>query len=312
MSVNFFSQLPLSNLEAGLVTEFGLLLPPGGRVAAYVRSSGFADLDPLSVESRLVTTLAAALPYARAGKGDIIVVLPGHTEDVEDATMLDGLVEGTRIVGVGNGTMRPKFTFTETASQWTLDKADVMVAGLNLQLNGAAVVKALNITGANTLVTRCDIDVGNATSAAVIAIEFGTGSVGSQLIGNQIHGLASAAVTDAILVAAAVDGLRIEGNEIFCATGAVSTGPIRIGAAATRLMIKDNIITNNLTSSETGIGCGAFAATGWIVGNYVSVEAGTPVADTIELNAACLMRCFENYGSDTKNTSGLLAPAVVT
>jgi len=305
------SALPNYQHDIGLRTELGAWVPPGARVI-YVGSSRIEDRPTLS--GVIYPTLAAALPQCRANMGDTIFILPGHSESVTTATALSSLVAGTRIIGLGRGTNRGTFRWTATGAQWAISVANVEIAGIRLQLEGiAGIVKAVNITGIQTLIRDCDIEVGSATGASVIAVEFGTGCHGTQFVGNVVRGTVAGAVTDCLLVAGVSDGLRIVGNEIVCSTGAVGTGCIRGAAvAATNVVIANNKIRNSLASSETGIGWGDAAATGWIGGNWVATEAGTPVSDGIECHTNSLFRFFDNRVTDTKGTSGLLGPAVVT
>src|SRR6185436_9715050 len=127
------------NSSVGQRTAFGTWLPPGSRVAAYVGPQS-ESTDAYSSSSLLVPTLAAGLARCRAGKGDVVAVLPGHTETVSTTTMLDNLVAGTQIIGCapfGSGLM-PAFTFsgTTTTSSWALNDANVTVKGLKFNLNG--------------------------------------------------------------------------------------------------------------------------------------------------------------------------------
>src|SRR6478735_310820 len=109
----FSPDLPQVSSGAGMKTPFGItLLPPGSRIAAYVRSTGAQAGDDPFTNANLVTTLAAGVARARAGLGDTVVVMPGHNESVTDATMLTGLVAGTRIVGFGRGGNMPVFRWT--------------------------------------------------------------------------------------------------------------------------------------------------------------------------------------------------------
>ncbi len=308
------ADLSLASAGAGMKTPFGItLLPPGSRVAAYVRSTGLQTGDDQFVAQNLVTTLAAGLARVRTGLGDTVVVLPGHSESVTDATMLTNLVAGTRIVGFGRGSNMPVFRWTATASQWVLDDADVTVTGLRLRLEGAnGVVKAINVTGADVGIYNCDIEVGSgASNKATIAIEIGTGADRFELCGNLIRGTIAGSVVNGILVAGVGTGARITDNEMFFATTVAAVGCVNITAAALNLKIARNIIQNTLATSETCISAGAVACTGSVWDNYCGTEAGTPVSDIIELNANSLLRCFQNFGTDTKNTSGVLTPAVV-
>lgn len=310
-------------LPAGLIatrTPYGIVqLPPSSRVAAYVRGTAGTLLqvngDPEFVNANLVATLAAGLARCRSGAGDAVVVLPGHTENVTTATDLSAnLVADTKIVGLGRGASMPTFTWTLAAGQWLLNKANLEISGLRLALTGAdEITKAINITSAaDGIMYGCDIIVASgASNNAAIAIEFGTACDRFEFTRNRVRGSVAGPPTNLMLVAGVSDGLRITDNDIAAAVSVVSVGCINITAAATGLRILRNNIHHRLASSETGISAGAVACEGIVANNYISVEAGG-ISDYIELNAASLLRCFENYATDTKNTSGILAPAVVT
>lgn len=59
------------------------------------------------------STLQYALDSCRAGRGDIIFVGAGHAETIADATTLSLNKAGVAIVGLGSGSLRPTFTFTQ-------------------------------------------------------------------------------------------------------------------------------------------------------------------------------------------------------
>lgn len=311
------TDLPLVSNGVGFRTNFGpVVLEPGSRVVAYVRSTGAqSDEDPV-VAQKLVLTLAAGLARCRAGMNDVVFVLPGHTENVTGATMLDNLVAGTRVIGCGVGTNRPNFRWTATTAQWKLDNADCSFSNLVLRLEGAVVVKAIVATAANCALLNCDIDTGTvaSTNLATIGIEIGAGADNFKLAGNYIHSVADSGSTSVVKVAGVCSGASITGNKIMAATAtAASIGVVDITAAATNLDIGDNLLQNKLASSQVGLSVtGAVACTGVVYDNFVATEAGTPVSDSFLLNAASLLRFFDNKGTDTKNVSGLLAPTVVT
>lgn len=308
------SSLPLFSTGVGYQTKFGpIVMEPGARVAAYVRSTGaVSDEDP-HVATNLVTTLGAALARCRSGKNDVVFVLPGHTENVTSTTLAN-LVPGTRVIGCGRGSNRPNFRWTATSSTWALNDADCVFMNMILRIEGAVVVKGIEVTAADCAIIGCDIDTGSvaSTNLATIGIEIGTAAHRFQLLNNYIHSVADSGSTQVIKVAGVADGCQISDNKILAATAAVGVGVIDIGAAWTGIEISRNLLQNRLASSETVISCGAHAQTGVICDNYCASEAGTPVSDLIELNAASLARLFQNFGTDTKNTSGLLTPAVVT
>lgn len=305
----------LMSLGAG-ITGFrtpygGVLLDPGSAVVAYVRATQPTDM-PQDMAEKWCPDIPTALLRCRAGRNDVVAVLPGHTENVT-ATTLANAVAGTRLVGCGRGSNRPNLRWTATTSQFVMNDADVVIANFILRMEGAVVVKAVAVTAADCALLNCDIDMGTtaATNLSTIGIEIGAGADRFELRNNYIHTIAGATPTTVISIAGVCDGVIIAGNKIMAATSAVAVGVIHITAAATGLEICNNLLQNRIANSETCVSSTAVACTGVLYDNYCATEAGVPVSDIIELNAASLLRCFQNYGTDTKNTSGLLTPAVV-
>lgn len=310
----FGPNLPMFVTGPGYNTRFGpIVMEPGSRVAAYVRSTGAQSDEDAIVATNLVATLADGLSRCRSGFNDVVFVLPGHTENVTSTTLAN-LKPGTRVIGCGRGSNRPNFRWTATSSQFVMNDADCVFANLILRMEGAVVVKAVAVTAADCAIINCDIDVGStaSTNLATIGIELGAGADRFEFRNNYVHSIAGATPTQVLVVAGVCDGAIISDNKIMAATSAVTKGVIDVTAAATGLEIRRNILQNRVASSETVMSVGAVACTGVVAENFGATEAGTPVSDIFEFNAASLLRCFQNFGTDTKNTSGLLSPAVVT
>lgn len=313
----FTSDLPQVSAGAGMKTPFGIaLLPPGSRIAAYVRSTGAQAGDDSFTVSNMVSTLAAGLARVRAGLGDTVCVMPGHTESVVDATMLTGLIAGTRIVGFGRGSNMPVFRWTATASQWAIAAADVTIQNLRLRLEGAnGVVKAILVTAADVGIYSCDIEVASgASNKATIALEVGAGATRFEFSINAMRGAYGIAVTDGIKVVSAVDGVRITDNELaFAATAA--NGQIDVTAAATNMRILRNILENTVATATNvfNITLASVASTGHCCDNRMAVIAsGTTTSSGVSAGAASLVRFNENYCTDEALKSGVLTPTVAT
>lgn len=310
----FGPSLPQFLTGVGYNTRFGpVVMEPGSRVAAYVRSTGaVSDEDPV-VATNLVTTLADGLARCRSGRNDVVFVLPGHAENVTSTTLAN-LVPGTRVIGCGRGSNRPNFRWTATSSQFVLNDADCVFMNLILRMEGAVVVKAVAVTAADCGIIGCDIDMGStaSTNLATIGIELGAGADRFLLQDNYIHTIAGATPTQVIAIAGVCDGATIARNKIYAATSAVGKGVIDITAAATGLEISDNILQNRLANSETVLSTGAVACTGTVNRCFAATEAGAPVTDAFEPNAASLLRFFQCLATDTKNTGGIAAPTIVT
>ena len=311
------ADLPTMGAGVGIRTAYGLvLLPPGSKVAAFVRSTGAQPADDPQLSANLVTTLAAGLSRVRTGLGDTVVCLPGHSESVTDATMLTNLLPGTRIVGMGRGSNMPTFRWTATASQWVVDDADVVFQNLRLRLEGAnGVVKAIVVTAADVGFYQNDIEVASgASNKATIALEFGSGANRFEVIGNVFRGTATHNVTDGVKVVAAVDQGRIEDNEmVFSATAA--NGLVDFTAAATNVKMFRNYMYNTHTASTSCITMANVAVDGIVAENALAVVAtGAQTSNTTGINtgAAVLVRFFDNLVSNDPRASGILQPAADT
>lgn len=311
----FSPDLPRVSSGAGVKTPFGItLLPPGSRIGAFVRSTGAQIGDDPFTNANLVPTLAAGLARCRAGLGDTVVVMPGHSESVTDATMFTGAVAGTRIVGFGRGSNMPTFRWTATTSQWAVAVANLTIQNLRLRIEGAVVVKGIVITAADVGIYGCDFEVSSgASNLATIALEIGAGADRTEICGNLFRGVAAGANTDVIKVVSTPDAVRITDNEGAVA-GAAGTGMIHVTTVATNIKILRNIISNITAASTACVLIDNVAATGVVADNYCGVlNDGTASAQGVILTGAgAVIKCFQNFCSDQPSRSGLLAPAVVT
>lgn len=302
----------------GLRTQYGLILPPGARVAAYVRSTGVQSGDDAFLANNLVTTLAAGLARVRPSLGDFVVVLPGHAENVDataTAAFTANLVAGTKIVGVGRGANQPTFTWTAAASQWAVNVNDVTIAGLHLILAGAGIntTLAFTVAGNDFGLYNCDIETGLAGNNAITAMSItGTAArydISGNILRNQVFGN-----TNTLLVSSTGANGRIADNEmlVFCIT---TTGIINVTGAAPNLKILRNVINNNTAVSVAGISLANVVITGQCSYNTITVlNTGAVVSGTtgITIGAAVTMGFFQNFVVNDVLKSGLLLPSADT
>lgn len=228
-----FPDLPNYELAAGLRTPFGLWLPPsGGKVAAYVRSTGPQSGDSEEIISKLVTTLNAGLIRCRANAGDIVVCLPGHSESISTADAMSNLVAGTRIIGLGRGTLRPKLTWTAAAATFLFDVANVELSGFWLEMAGdPAGTTALSVAAPITI------------SAAGCAIR-------DCIIRTSVD--ADQLATIPITTTAAADDLTLEDLVMFGATAGESTTFVRL-VGADRLIMRRCRLMGATSSTTVGV-----------------------------------------------------------
>src|SRR5687767_4421121 len=320
MPVNHF--LPgVGNESVGQRTLYGTWLPPGARVAAYVGPQS-ESTDAYSSNGLLVSTLAAGLAKCRSGKGDVVCVLPGHTETVSDGTMMDNLVAGTQIIGCapfGSGLM-PTFTFSHADAEWTVDVANVTITGIKFNCDGADTIDTpIQVTAAGFRFEGNFVNLGSSSSLDCdVFLTLGAGSTNAYIMRNKMQTTSTAVNTNVISITAAVDGITIGGNYIKTTLSSATGGVIQIGAAATNLDIHDNVIRNFV---EDGIGirvADTFAATGMVYDNYFGgTDAAGTVANTIKMvsfegTTEALLRCFQNFATDEDTASGVLSPAAAS
>lgn len=94
-----------------------------------------------------LATIDAAIGLCTASKGDVIVVMPGHSETIIAGGAIAADVAGITIWGIGDGTMKPTVTFgTSTA-------ADINVSALNVKIHGLRLVNDID-----SLVNFIDVD----------------------------------------------------------------------------------------------------------------------------------------------------------
>jgi hypothetical protein len=113
-------------------------------------------------------TLDYAVGQCRAGKGDIIFVKPGHAETLT-ATSVAVDVSGIAIIGLGQGSNRPTFNATATASVFPISAANVLVHNLLFTGGIDAVVSMITVSAADVHLDKVEIrDVTGEITAGVL------------------------------------------------------------------------------------------------------------------------------------------------
>jgi hypothetical protein len=320
---NFLSSPPpyLSNYAA-ISSPWGTFVKPGGRVAAYVRSTGAQDgEDHFAASGLLVSTINEGLKRVRSGYPDLVLVLDGHSESVSTADFFSQLKAGTQLVSCGRpgASNNPTLTWTATASTFLLDVADVTVAGFNMNFAGIdAVVAPITFSAAGCSLLGNHITVAAGSAGATTPITVAAGANNCIIAGNKMLQTGTQTEVNIISVTGAVDNLEIAFNKISCLLTSATGGIIQIGEAATNLDIHDNLFYNSV---EDGIAirvADTFAATGWIYRNFgKTIDAGGTVANTLKMvsfegTTESLLGCFENYSTDEATASGVISPAGAT
>lgn len=227
---------------------------PGGRTL-WVSSTASPKGDGTDQDHPKATLFGASGALAALGgrqnKGDVIYVMPGHTESVSAADMAShtGAASGFSVIGLGTGSMRPVFTWTADTASWLLDTANVEIANLMLYFANSA--------------------AGTQTTAAPITVS----APGCRLVGNYIHfgWDGTTKVTRGIVTTAAADDFEFMGNDCEAATAAACVTFLEL-VGVDRPKIFGNWIKGATTNAAVGIVNGATTASTQmqIAGNYLA------------------------------------------
>ena len=303
------------------MTPSATLLKPGGRVAAYVRSTGAVDgEDHFATTGMLVTSINAGLARCRAGQNDIVYVLPGHTETFTAADSLT-FVAGAQVIAVGRlgATNNPTLLWNNTAATVLMNDANCSLIGFNMDFTGVdAVVAPITISAAGCMLACNLITVAGGSEGATTPVTVALGADNCFILGNKMLATGTQTEVNIISITGAVDNLEIAGNSISCLLTSATGGIIQIGAAATNLDIHHNLFYNSVEDGVCIRVADTFAATGWVYNNYgKTIDAGGTVANTVKLisfegTTESLIGCFENYATDEAVASGALSPAIAT
>lgn len=320
MPANHF--LPaVGNESIGMRMLYGTWVPPGSRVAAYVGPQSDTT-DAYVGSSLLVSTLAAGLARCRSGKGDVVLVLPGHTETVSTTTMLDNLVPGTQVIGVApvNSGLAPTFTWAGTTNTaiWTIDDANCTFANLFLKFNGAdSIDTPIKVSAAGVSIQGCRILTGSDTTLdSDVGITVLAGGSQFSFRNNYCYATGTAVNTNMLLISGdAVDSPKILDN-VFIGPATSTNGLVELGLT-TAVITNIEIARNRLVNTSTGSACIRLldtAMTGIVYDNYCGLTANTAPATTgISLAGTTntLVQFFQNFTNDgeAKGTSGILSPA---
>lgn len=272
--------------------------------------AGNSGLNP----TQAVTTVDIAIGKCTADKGDVIVVMPGHTETVT-ATSVALDVAGVTIVGLAKGLLRPTFTYGAAAATITVSADDCSWERCVFIGNFDNVAAAFTVGAAKDFNLERNLFKDNSDALHFLSIVV-TGATanaadGLSVVLNRYAGGLALAPAAFISVLGTLDRLFVWGNY----TKMASTDD-----EGSFITLADKAITNaeiawnrHFVTGSAGAAVGIFltgsstACTGLVHNNYV-----TSLDTTSELiaTAGTGLAYFENYYTGVADKSGKLWPVV--
>lgn len=253
-------------------------------------------------------TLDYAIGKCKASRGDIIMVMPGHAENVATAGAITCDVAGVAIVGLGAGTLRPKFSLTAAAATFVISADNCSFYNIEWQANFADVAIGLDVSGVDGLsFENCYFTEAGANLNFVDTIDLATGAddisfKGCKFIGND-------AANDAFISGVAHSGMYIDDCVFYANTAQTAAhGLIVSSGNVTNLRIRNCDFRSNVDGAvfidldgAANSGCVSYC-------NFSSIDGAGAVTAGFDLTGA---HCFECYVAGEADSFGLVGGGTV-
>jgi len=284
--------------SSGLMTTGNVFFVDSGNTNAAATNAGTDPKKPMS-------TIDSAINRCTANNGDLVIVMPGHTESLTTATQIAMDVAGVSVVGLGVGRTRPKLVYDNASGAVAITASNVRWSNI---VHEASVASITNAIVCDNTIQHVEIDHCHFTFDATgveftVMVKLGNGATDSAdyvdihdnwFEAENIDGCASALLIDDC------DNVHIRRN-LF--TGDFNS--VCIDGAAASSACKDYVITDNyLHNADTGLTIDLDdAATGIAFNNRVS--GGGALAANVDWGN---LRVAENYVADAADVTGVVIP----
>lgn len=231
--------VPLQILHPGKVfwVNNSSVLAPGG--------IGGSDGNPGTYQ-RPFSTLDFAIGQCTASRGDVIVLMPGHAENLATAGAITSDVAGVAVVGLGTGSLRPKFSWTGASADWNITANNLSFYNVQFEANVADVTSGIDVSGVRGLTfDSCYFTESAANLNWVDVIDFATGA--ADIAFENCKFIASDAANDSFITGVDFDGLYIKNCQFQMNTAqAAAVGLIETSGNATNVWIDQCVFRSNI------------------------------------------------------------------
>jgi hypothetical protein len=302
-----------TNFSGGLTVDgvpvLGSGIPPTTGSVFFVHSgTGSNSLNNGTSATNALATIAYAIGLCTANKGDVIVVMPGHTETIATAGGITANKAGVSIIGLGNGSNRPTLSFSATDSTFAISAANVTVSNIRVTSTIDEMVKMFHVTAAYVTLDR--VDHFETASAQTIQFLLTTNAADYLTVRNCYHyQVTAAAATQAWIQLVGIDGGLIE-NNTFRLTLRNHAGSFTINGSTACLgtVVRNNTIVQLGGTTQVSAILFVDSSTGVMVHDNRVVCGSTALAGGVDVGNAGY--AAENYVLNDPDKSGILDPAV--
>jgi len=187
-------------------------------------------------------TIDYAIGQCKAGRGDVILVKPGHVETIATASAVNFDVDGVTCIGLGRGSKMARFDVTATGGFVDVVAKNVTIENMNFHANVTAVTKSSRTSSTGTVIRGCLFDVettGTDEFAETFVLKSGAGDF---LMEDCVIDMGIGSSSAGVKFNTAVAGATIRRNRIV---GNHSSAIIFSDAnVCTEVYIEDNLFIN--------------------------------------------------------------------
>lgn len=302
----------ITNFPGG-VSSFGVPVMPGGvtippTTGKYLfahSGTGVNDarlgMDP----TQPLATIDYAVGLCTANKGDVIIVMPGHAENISSATSLVVDVEGVSVIGLGRGRNRPTLNFTDTAGSIKMEAANTRLSNMVLLADVSAVATGINVDANFVTLDNLEFNMVDTGDDFVKMIDMTSA--------DDCHVLNCLMFTENA-IAGADEGIKVTNADRFVIRGNLFQGQWAtacisgVTTAGTLVTIAENMLFNS-GNTNANIIYMPVGFTGLIARNLVGSGYAAAIAGIIDPGAC---RCLENYVCNAADESGAIIPSVLS
>ncbi len=250
-----------------------------------------------------MATIDQAINKCTADKGDVIIVLPNHAENITLGSLVPD-VAGITIVGLGNASNQPELTFTATTSIITVTGANTVLRNLRFLAGISAVVIGIEVSVDNVTIEGCTFNYGGTTD-----YDF--------LIGIDIDAFDYCTVRNCTFqfesTTGSNSGVQLDDAHFCVVDNCTFTGDFAVGAVAnptadalcTNMLITNNLIHNNDTGAAASTIFFENACTGLIANNTIGTRGGLDADASIDPGSC---NCINNWISCAADESAIQTP----
>lgn len=271
---------------------------------------GGSDTNPGTYQ-KPKSTIAGAISAATASRGDIVMVMPGHAENVSSDGGLALSKAGVAVIGLGNGSLRPTLTLdTAAAAAITVSAANVTLHNFKIVANFADITNAIDVTAKNCTLSYIDFSEAAANMNVLdwVACTSTSDNNADGLCMDHCVGYGiDAAVNSPLLINADLKDLVFTNNRfntdhanalamIQCATGKDLNNCYVAHNHYASLKTAGDILIDNDTTANDGF-----------VAHNNAIHATTTAEVLCDADGVGL---FENRGTGVVTASGYVLPAI--